>query len=339
MDQHTILPLGKLPPDLLEKMLSKAPSHDPRVILGPGIGLDCAVLDVGESLLVLKTEPITFVTDAIGWYALQIAANDIATTGAAPRWYMATLLLPERRTTPALVEEISSQAYQACRELGVTIIGGHTEITYGLDRPIMVGTLIGEVTRERLITPLGARPGDRVLLTKGVPVEATAILAREFPQRLEQAFTPEEICAAQNFLYQPGISVLRDAQIAVATGKVTAMHDPTEGGLAAALWEMAQACGYGILFDPSQVKIPELSGRVCRLFGLDPLATIASGALLITAPPQDAQAITVALNSAGIDCAEIGRVEQRAPEVLVDSQGEYSPLPRPMRDEITKVYE
>ncbi len=339
MDQHTILPLGKLPPDLLEKMLSKAPSHDPRVILGPGIGLDCAVLDVGESLLVLKTEPITFVTDAIGWYALQIAANDIATTGAAPRWYMATLLLPERRTTPALVEEISSQAYQACRELGVTIIGGHTEITYGLDRPIMVGTLIGEVSREKLITPLGARPGDRVLLTKGVPVEATAILAREFPQRLENAFTAEEVCAAQNFLYQPGISVLRDAQIAVAAGNVTAMHDPTEGGLAAALWEMAQACGHTIIFDPRQVKIPALSGRICRLFGLDPLATIASGALLITAPPQDAQAISAALQHASIDCAEIGLVAEGAPEVRVAGEGERSLLPRPMRDEITKVYE
>lgn len=339
MDQNTILPLGKLPPVLLEKMLSKAPRHDPRVILGPGIGLDCAVLDTGENLLVLKTEPITFVTDAIGWYALQIAANDIATTGATPRWYMATLLLPERRTTPALVEEISSQAYQACRELGITIIGGHTEITYGLDRPIMIGTLIGEVSRENLITPLGAQPGDRVLLTKGVPVEATAILAREFPARLENAFTPEEICAAQNFLYQPGISVLRDAQIAVAAGKVTAMHDPTEGGLAAALWEMAQACGHGIIFEPRQVKIPDLSGRICRLFGLDPLATIASGALLITAPPPDAETMISALQNAGIDCADIGQVVDRAPEVVVAGEDDQTLLPRPLRDEITKVYE
>lgn len=339
MDPHTILPLGKLPPELLEKMLSHAPAHDPRVILGPGIGLDCAVLDVGETLLVLKTEPITFVTDNIGWYALQIAANDIATTGAAPRWYMATLLLPERRTTPALVEEISAQAYQACRALGVTVIGGHTEITYGLDRPIMIGTLIGEVSREKLITPRGALPEDRVLLTKGVPIEATAILAREFPQRLEGAFTSEEICAAQNFLYEPGISVLRDAQIAVAAGHVTAMHDPTEGGLAAALWEMAQASGYGIRFQSQNVKIPELSSRICRLFGLDPLATIASGALLLTAPPQDAQRITAALLQAGIDCTDIGQVVDQAPEVI-DVGGEaWELLPRPARDEITKVYE
>lgn len=321
-------------------MLSNAPTTDPRVILGPGIGLDCAVLDMGDTLLVLKTEPITFVTDAIGWYALQIAANDVATTGAAPRWYMATLLLPERSTTPALVEEISSQAYQACRELGVTIIGGHTEITYGLDRPIMVGTLIGEVTREKLVTPRGARPGDRVLLTKGVPVEATAILAREFPHRLEGTFTPEEISAAQNYLYQPGISVLRDAQIAVAAGQVTAMHDPTEGGLAAALWEMAQACGHGIIVDLNAVKIPDLPRRICDLFGLDPLATIASGALLITAPAPDAEKITAALSQAGIDCAEIGQVVvSHTPEVYDISGSVWELLPRPARDEITRMYE
>lgn len=335
MDANTILPLGKLPPELLEKIITTAPGGDPRVVLGPGIGLDCAVLDIGPELLVLKAEPITFVTDSIGWYALQIAANDIATTGAAPRWYLVTLLLPERRTTPALVEEIARQAHDACRHLGVTIIGGHTEITYGLDRPILIGTLIGEVRREDLVTPRGAQPGDAVLLTKGVPVEATAILAREFPERLAGALSLDEIEQARNFLYRPGISVLRDAQVARAAGRVSAMHDPTEGGLAAALWEMAQACGHAFRIDPAAVPIPALAGRVCAIFGLDPLATIASGALLLTAPPGDADAITRALHEAGIDCTRIGVVEAGEPQVWTPA----GLLPRPSRDEITKVYE
>jgi hydrogenase maturation factor len=339
MDAQTILPIGKLPPELLEKIIANAPIDDPRVILGPGIGLDCAVLDAGASLWVLKTEPITFVTDAIGWYALQIAANDIATTGAAPRWYLATLLLPERRTTPALVEAISAQANQACRELGVSIIGGHTEITHGLDRPIMVGTLIGEVAREKLVTPRGSQPGDCVLLTKGVPVEATAILAREFPRRLEGVFTPQEIQQAQNFLYAPGVSILPDARIAQSAGRVTAMHDPTEGGLASALWEMAQACGHTFTLDRTAVRIPELSARICALFHLDPLATIASGALLFTAPREDAPQITRALEAAGIACMQIGSVEPGPPAVHTIDGPARELLPRPARDEITKVYE
>ncbi len=339
MDDNTILPLGKLPPELLDRLIARVPTRDPRVVLGPGVGLDCAVLEAGPSLLVLKTEPITFVTDAIGWYALQIAANDIATTGAVPRWYLATLLLPERRTTPALVDEITAQVRAACEELNVIVIGGHTEITHGLDRPIMVGTLIGEVDREKLVTPRGARAGDLILLTKGVPVEATAILAREFPARLAEKFTPDEIAQAQAYLYTPGMSVLRDAQIALAGGRVTAMHDPTEGGLAAALWEMAQASHATFCFDPSAVLVPQLAMRICQFFGLDPLATIASGALLFTAAPESTQDICTALETSGIACMQIGYVEAGPAEVYsVGAQGR-ALLPRPTRDEITRVYE
>src|SRR3990172_4015146 len=179
-----VLPVGKLPVEMLAELLEGAPLHDPRVLLGPGVGLDCAVLDLGATLLVFKSDPITFATEEIGWYAVHVNANDIATTGADPRWFMMTLLLPEGTATMGQVEQIGQQIFQACREIGADVIGGHTEITHGLQRPIVIGTLIGEVARERLVTPQGAAPGNRLLLTKGVPVEATAILAREFPERL-----------------------------------------------------------------------------------------------------------------------------------------------------------
>lgn len=338
------LPLGKLPPALLERLIhplpeSESPPQDPRVILGPGIGLDCAVVDAGQSLFVFKAEPITFATDEIGWYGVQIAANDIATTGAKPLWYLATLLLPERRTTPALVEAIGRQAHAACREIGITIIGGHTEITYGLDRPLLIGTLIGEVSRENLITPRGTRPNDRLLLTKGVPVEATAILAREFPEKLRGTFSDAEIQRARDFLFSPGVSVLRDAQIATAAGQVHAMHDPTEGGLAAALWELAKAGDVSLVFHPEKVHIPELSARLCALFDLDPLATIASGALLMAVAPQDSAIIQTALEAEGIACAEIGSVEAGPAQVWTETPTDRVLLTWPPRDEITRVYE
>ncbi len=333
------LPIGKLPPLLLSSLLAQAPAGDPDVVLGPGLGLDCAVVAVGDRLLVYKSDPITFATDDIGWYLVQINTNDIATTGALPRWLLVTMLLPEEQTTARLVQQIGQQIYAACRELGVTVIGGHTEITYGLDRPIVAGTLIGEVSRERLVTPDGVRPGDRILLTKGVPIEATAILAREFPERLGQFLSPAELDQARNYLYDPGISVLREAQIALKAGKVSAMHDPTEGGLAAALWELAEASNHSLYFDPAAVPVPDLSARTCRAFNLDPLATIASGALLLTSPVEAAGHIRRALEAEGIACAEIGEVEGASPAVWQKSRAGYELLPRPTRDEIVRVYE
>jgi hydrogenase maturation factor len=349
----TYLPVGKLPIDLLTNLISRAPAHDSQVLLGPGIGLDCAVVDTGgPDLLVLKSDPITFATDQIGWYAVQVNANDIATTGATPRWFLTTLLLPEKHTTAEKIEHISKGLFDACRQMDITLVGGHTEITYGLDRPILVGTLIGLVDRENLITPRGAQPGDDLLLTKGIPIEATAILAREFPNRLcplqaddtnkdqDSPLNPVELEQAQAFLYRPGISVLEDAQIATQAGRVHAMHDPTEGGLYAALWELAEACGCTLQIDPTRVPIPDISVRTCRALGLDPMGAIASGALLIAAHPDDTHRICQALQKNDIHCSRIGEVLETAktPQVLQTLPGEITPLPRPQQDEIARLF-
>jgi len=334
-----ILPVGKLPPEMLARLLSQAPTGHERLLLGPGIGLDCAVVEFGSSLLVLKSDPITFATEEIGWYAVQVNANDIATTGAIPRWLLITLLLPEGNTTAQLVDQISQQVFGACREIGVTLVGGHTEITVGLDRPILIGTLIGEVDRQNLITPRGANPGDRILLTKGVPIEATAILAREFPHRLRQSLSQEEIDQARAFLRDPGISVLREARLAVQAGRVTAMHDPTEGGLASALWELAEASGHALMVDLAEVPIPPLSSRICQAFGLNPLAAIASGALLLTVDSHDASSIKRAIQTAGIPCAEIGEVQAGSSLVWQRTAAGLTELYRPARDEIARVFE
>ena len=320
-------------------MLAAAPDQDERIVLGPGVGLDCAVLDLGSTLLVFKSDPITFATDEIGWYAVQVNANDIATTGATPVWFLMTLLLPGDHTDAALVEQISHQVFEACTNIGVSVIGGHTEITLGLERPIVMGTMIGEVAHEDLITPQGARPGDRLLLTKGVPIEATSILAREFPDRLRGLLSEEEISQARNYLYDPGISVLKDAQLATQAGSVTAMHDPTEGGLASALWELAEACGHAIVFDPESVPIPDLAQRICQVFNIDPLAAIASGALLLSTAPGDASRICQALEMGGIPCAEIGRVMDGDPQVWKITASGKELLPRPRRDEIARLFD
>ena len=333
------LPVGKIPQELLAKLIASVPALGDRVVLGPGIGLDCAVLEFGDACLVLKTEPITFASQEIGWYAVQIAVNDVVTSGARPKWMLLTSLLPENKTTPALIAEIGNQVADSCRKAGISLIGGHTEITYGIDRPILVTTMIGEVSAEELITPKGIIDGDLLILTKGVPVEATALLAREFPAQLEQILTPDEIRCAQDYLYSPGISVMHDALLAASCGGVHAMHDPTEGGVATALWEMAIASETCLQVDLTAVPISAVSAKICAAFHLDPLGVISSGALLLACQPQKSAEILEKLSQNGIPAAIIGTAIPGPAGMVITSTQPWSELKKFPRDEITRVYE
>ena len=181
------LPLGKLKLELLEKLLNKYQSpQDPRLIVGPEIGEDAVVIDFGDRYLVAKTDPITFATDEIGWYAVHVNANDIATRGAKPKWFQSTILLPEGKTTEELIDRIFNQISSVCNELEVAVVGGHTEISYGLDRPIIVGCMFGEVKKEKLVTTSGAKVGDDLILKKGIVIEGTSIIAREKQEELRK---------------------------------------------------------------------------------------------------------------------------------------------------------
>ncbi len=232
------LPLGKLPQELLGRLLARYATPDDRLLVGPGLGRDAAAIALDDArAMVVKTDPITFATAEIGWYLVNVNANDLACLGATPRWLVVTALLPEGRTTPALVETIFAGLRDACAALGVTLAGGHTEITHGLDRPILVGTLLGEVARDDLVQPGRARPGDRLLLTKGIAVEGTALIAGEREAEIAARHGAAFAARCRAFLREPGISVVRDAAVARAAGPVHALHDPTEGGVATGLRE------------------------------------------------------------------------------------------------------
>jgi hydrogenase maturation factor len=324
----------------LQSLLDTHASKDPRVVVGPRVGEDAAVIDMGDRYLVATTDPITFATDELGWYAVHVNANDLAVRGARPRWFLATLLLPGGATDDAGVATLFDQLAAACAELGVALVGGHTEVTHGLDRAIVVGTMLGEVAKDKLVTTGGAQVGDAVILTKGVPLEGAAIIAREKESLLrELGVRPAVIARAKAFLRTPGISVLPEAEIACELATVHAMHDPTEGGVATALHELADAAGVGLRIDRSRIiTLPE-GAELCRVFGLDPLGTIASGALLMTLAPADAGIVIHALAREGIDCHFIGQVVPRDQGVvmLVDGR-QQEPLPVFAQDEITKIF-
>jgi hydrogenase expression/formation protein HypE len=339
MANPDLLPAGKLPNALLDRLLRRFTADDPRLLVGPQMGVDAAVIDMGATCLVAKTDPITFASDAIGWYAVNVNANDIAVMGATPHWFMATVLLPAGQTTPALAETIYEQIAAACTALGVTLVGGHTEITVGLDRPIVSGVMLGEVAPARLVRSSNVQPGDHLALVGVIPIEGTALIAREKEaDLLARGFDSSLIRAAQRFLHDPGISVVRAARLAVESAAVHAMHDPTEGGLATGLWEMAQASGVGLEVDFDAVHIPQESQILCAAYGLDPLGVIASGALLVALPPEESGRLLAACRQAGLPAQLIGRATAHGGPLSARRGGAAVPYPQFAADEIARIF-
>ena len=354
-DGDTALRVGKLPPELLAQLLAQAPASDPSVLIGARIGEDAALIDTGgENYLVVTSDPVTFATEELGRYAVHVNANDIAAMGGAPRWLMMTLILPDGSPS-TLAQGIMLQTIDACAEIGVTLIGGHTEVTRGIDRPIAVGTMIGEVLKGAETPSSAMRPGNAIVLTGGVGIEGTAILAREAAGRLRSAGVSDDaIRRAANLLHNPGISVVRHAAIATQAAQIHAMHDPTEGGVATALHEMADASGVGLLIDSAaliDMTLPE-TAAICRALTpqtadspphsgesrnpspdtqtsppdsnsdpIDPLGLIASGALLICTRSDRAATVVATLEQEGIRASVIGHATERADGLNLTNAG------------------
>ena len=334
-------PAGKLPPAELSRLLAAYTHRHERLLVPPAVGEDAAVIDCGDRLLVAKTDPITFASDEIGWYAVHVNANDIAAMGATPRFFLSTILLPEGHATPELAASIFRSIHQAADSLGVVVCGGHTEVTYGLDRPLVIGQMLGETTRDRLVRSSGLRPGHALLLTKGLGIEATAIIAREKRAQLQlrdRGCTPTFLDACADFLHTPGISVVRDAQVAVQAGRVTAMHDPTEGGVATGLWELATASAVGAEIDYHALPIDPATAHLCAAFELNPLGVISSGALLIGCTADSADSILAALHDANIAAARIGTVRPPSFGLQLRREGYLTPLPTFPVDEIARLF-
>jgi hydrogenase maturation factor len=336
-----LLKIGKLDIDILKRLLKKYTILDPRVVIGPKIGEDAAVIDLGggsDHHWVVTSDPITFTTEEIGYYGVVVNMNDLATMGATPKWFLATLLFPENSDL-GHIEKVFKQVHNACHRFKISFIGGHTEITPGINRMILSGHMIGEVKKDKLVTTSGARAGDLLLLVKGICIEGTSIIARERESELlARGIAPSLIQKAKRFIFEPGIDVLQAARIACDTVSVHSMHDPTEGGLINGIVEMALASEKEIEVNLEKVLIYEESRILCQEYGLDPLGVIASGALLLTISPSDLSPLLKAFGEASIPIQVIGQVKRGQARVLaIDEKGskELNPLPR---DEILKIF-
>jgi hydrogenase maturation factor len=330
------LPVGKLPGQLLARLIAEYATSDPTVVVGPGIGGDAAAIDLGGTTLVVKSDPITFASESPARYLVDVNANDLACLGATPRWMMVTALLSEG-TTEERVEAHFRELRDACLQRGISLVGGHTEITLGLGRPILVGVLIGEVEAARLLRPGGARPGDRLLLTGALALEGTALVARELGGRLRAAVEPELVERAAGLLSDPGISVVPAAMALLEAGGVTALHDPTEGGLATGVRELALAAGCGATIDREAVPVMDETTAIARALGLDPLGMLASGSLLAAVAPDAVEKLLAVGRSAGFRLTPIGEVTDRPGRFMLRADGVEGELPVYDSDEITKA--
>jgi hydrogenase maturation factor len=331
---------GKIPPEALEKLLSRMPCGDPRVLVGPRVGEDAAVIDMGDRYLVVKTDPVTFATDRIGRYLVHVNANDVACMGARPRWLLVTCLLPDRQTDERAVETLFQDIAQVCGEIGITVCGGHTEVTVGLDRPILVGLILGEVAKADFVDKRRIRPGDLLFLSKGVAIEGTSVIAREREGMLRPQLSEACIERAKGFLADPGISVLKEAEIACRAGAgcLHGMHDPTEGGVSQGLWEIARCARVGLRIEWRRIPIFPETRLVCECLGLDPMGLLASGALLLVVSPDGAPRVEQAILEAGIACTRIGEICERSQGLQWVGPEGVGSLPRFERDELVKVF-
>jgi hydrogenase maturation factor len=302
--------VGKLPAELLRELLGAPGKELPReVLLGPAPGEDACAIEVPRGVLVAATDPITFTGRGVGAHSVVCNANDVAVMGVRPRWFLCVMLLPVG-TTADDVRELFRETRETLEGIGAWLVGGHTEVTPVVRQPLVVGQFLGIAEHGRFVRTGGARPGDVVLQIGPAPVEGAAVLAVEAGERLSR-LAASFLERARRALEDPGISVVEPALEAARLGAV-ALHDPTEGGLATALHELAEASGVALHVEESAVIWFEPGRAVCDALGADPWGTLASGALLAAFPPGAAEGAAGALRARGWAVSEIGRAEAGA---------------------------
>ncbi len=324
------LRLGKLPASLLRELLPAPETLPPEVLLGPAVGEDACAIELPAGVLVVATDPITLTSSALGAHAVVVNANDVAVMGVRPRWFLAAMLLPEG-TSAKQVRALFRATREALAEIGATLVGGHTEVTAAVTQPVVVGQMLGLSEDGHFVRSGGVGPGDQVLQIGPAPVEGAAVLAQEAASRLTR-LSAELLAEAREGLRRPGISVVEPALLAAELG-ASALHDPTEGGLAAGLHELSEAAGVALHVDPEAVLWFEPGRAICEALGADPWGTLASGTLLAAFPAGRSAQARARLEAGGFAVGSIAEALQGSGAVRTDGRA----LPRFEQDEVARV--
>ena len=324
--------VGKVPPEtLIRTVYSHTGKRNPRLLLGPGVGRDVAAVKY-DPILILTTDPVTGTSSRIGEHSVYINANDIATAGAKPVWYLCTILLPPGSNEKTL-SEIMKGIDRASRKLGITVARGHTETTRGLDRPMIIGFMIGE-KKGRILRAEDARPGDMVLLTKTAGIEGTAILASDYAHRLKQV--PAKALRKAKSLSRK-ISSVEEALLMSKIPGVRVLHDPTEGGVLNACWELGEASHLGVEVSAENIPVSRETRIICSKLGLDPLKLMSSGCLLAVVAQKSLDRTVSSLRKARVSASVIGIMRPTGDGRWYTLNGKRSRLVPIPRDELYKL--
>jgi len=324
-----VLP-GKVPPEILQSIVfSKLGRTDPDVLLGPELGEDAAVMKIGNQVVVAATDPITGSVEDVGWLAVHVNANDIATFGVSPRWFLASIMLPSGYTTDQL-SKIMYQIDNAAKELGIAVTGGHSEITECITQPIIAGFMMGTAPAGEYVTSSGAKAGDSLIVTKTAGIEGTSILATEGRSYLTKKLGEDIVREGQQL--RNSISVVTDGVTAFGTGFIHAMHDPTEGGLANGIHEICDASGVGCEIENDLIPLNDATKQICECLQIHPLELISSGSMLICCDSRHAPQVIKELAAVDIEAVTIGTLNSDPTHRKITIDGSIHDLRRPATD-------
>lgn len=357
------LPEGKVPRRVLDAVLERLARVSGAgsdggpggggLEIGPAAGEDAAVAVVapvggadrgadggadgeGAPRVVMAADPITFPTDEPGRHAVIVNANDVAATGGEPKWFLSSLLAPPG-TGEEQLRRVAEEVAEACREVGAVPAGGHTEITPAVSRIVVAGAMVGTAAPERVKPTGGARLGDMLVITRGIAIEATAVIAESRAGEVARAFGEEFRARCARFVRDPGLSVVAEARAAAGTPGVTAMHDVTEGGVATAVREMADRAGLGVAVAETEIPRFYESKRLMKRFSLDILGAVGSGALLVACAEGSVDDLLERLGAAGGPGFVIGRFVRRSEGLRLVRGSARRDLPVFERDEVARL--
>ena len=325
---------GKPPHNILEDIVFKyTGAFDPDLVQGPGIGEDAGIVRAGDGFIVAHSDPITAATRRIGWLSIHVSANDVAVRGVWPRWFLVIILLPIDSTTGYL-EEIMRDIDDAAKSINATVIGGHTEVTPGIPRPILVSTAIG-YTRGRVVRTCDALSGDYILLSGRIGGEGASVIAWDFSDELlRRGVSRDVVMKAREYLYD--ISVVEKALS--IKDYVSAMHDPTEGGVLQGLLEIAIASGKTIVFEIENTSLDSIVETIVKTMELDPYRILSSGLLIACIPEQNLDDAVYALKKKGFNYMVCGRVVDGPPQLVVESKDKRYVIRESIVDEIYRLW-
>jgi len=325
--------LGKISYNLLDQLvISKTGQHRSDILIGPGIGKDCCVIDFGEYVCVLSTDPITGTASRMGYFGVHVACNDVVTTGAELIGILVTIMAPPSSSLND-IDKIMEDVEIGAKELRIGVLGGHTEVTEAVNQMVLSVTALGKVKKDKLLQPGRVRVGDDIVVSKTAGLEGTAILAYDQGEILEEYFGPAFVEKARSYI--DFISVAKEGRIAAEFG-ANAMHDATEGGVLGALWEMGQAIDKGILVYKENIPIAEETKAISKLLNINPLRLISSGTMVIISP--DGKKLVEELKKNNIDSAVIGNIIDEKGVWMIED-GIRKPVDPPGSDELYKAIE